>query len=113
MDELSKPRTAPFQEASFTVLQAQQMIGGGNQLLDGTRLIPVIIEAVKHSANDVGFFQQDVQRLVRVQCGLALAPGIGIDAQRLFQLGGDADVIHHQTARLILENAVHAGDGRR
>ena len=42
---------------------------------------------------------------------LALALRVGVGAQRVLQLGGDADVIDHQPARLVLEDAVHAGDG--
>ncbi len=43
--------------------------------------------------------------------GLAGAAALGVGRQRLLQLVGEAEVVDDQPARLVLEDAVHAGDG--
>ena len=40
-----------------------------------------------------------------------MAAALGVGGQRLLQLVGEAEIIHDQPARLVLEHAVHAGDG--
>jgi hypothetical protein len=43
--------------------------------------------------------------------GFALAAALGVGDERLLELIGEAEVIHHQPAGLVAEDAVHAGDG--
>jgi hypothetical protein len=43
--------------------------------------------------------------------GFALAAALGVGGERLLELIGEAEVIHHQAAGLVAEDAVHAGDG--
>ena len=42
---------------------------------------------------------------------LARAAALGVGRQRLLQLVGEAEVVDHQPAGLVLEHAVHPGDG--
>ena len=42
---------------------------------------------------------------------IALAAALGVGGERLLELIGEAEVIHHQPAGLVAEDAVHAGDG--
>ncbi len=42
---------------------------------------------------------------------LARAAALGVGGERLLQLVGEAQVVHHQPAGLVPEHAVHAGDG--
>ena len=46
-----------------------------------------------------------------LQGGIALAARVGIERQGFFQVCRYAQIINHQTAGLVLINAVHAGDG--
>ena len=65
----------------------------------------------KHAVDDVQLFQQDGIGFLGAVGGGALALGVGVGFQGLLELVGDADVIHHQPAGLVLEHAVYAGNG--
>ena len=69
------------------------------------------VEAVHHVAGDLVLLQHHGDGLRGVDARLALAAALGVGRQRLLQLVGQAQVIHHQPAGLVAEDAVHAGDG--
>ena len=49
--------------------------------------------------------------LLLVQRGLTLAAAFGVGGEGLLQVLGQAQVVHDQAARFVLEHAVDAGDG--
>ena len=46
-----------------------------------------------------------------VDARAALTSALGVGRERLLQLVGQAEVIDHEAARLVLEDTVHAGNG--
>ncbi len=77
--------------------------------------VPVVqrrpVEAVEEAAADLVLLQHQRDGLGLVERRLARAAALRVGRQRLLQLVGEAEVVHHQAARLVLEDAVHAGDG--
>ena len=72
---------------------------------------PAVVEAVQHAAQHIQLLGQHAVGLVRVHGRPAAAVAGGVLLQRRLQLVGDADVVHHQAALLVLEHAVDARDG--
>ena len=77
--------------------------------------VPVVqlrpVEAVEDVAADLVLLQHDGDGFLLVDGRLARAAALGVGGQRLLQLVGKAEVIDDQAAGLVLEDAVHAGDG--
>ena len=69
------------------------------------------VEAVEQAAADLVLLQHDRDGLGLVDGGLARAAALGVGRQRLLQLVGQAEVVHHQPAGLVLEDPVHPRDG--
>jgi hypothetical protein len=69
------------------------------------------VEAVEEAAADLVLLQHHRHGLFLVERRLAGAAALGVGRQRLLQLVGEAQVVHDQAAGLVLEHAVHAGDG--
>ena len=72
-------------------------------------LVPV--EAVHHVAGDAVFLQHHGDGLRGVEGRVALSAALGVGDERLLELIGEAEVIHHQSAGLVAKDAVHTGDG--
>ncbi len=68
------------------------------------------VEAVEEAAADLVLLQHHGDGLVLVERRLARAAALGVGGQRLLQLVGQAQVVHHQPAGLVLEHAVDARD---
>ena len=77
--------------------------------------VPVVhsdqFEAVEEAAADVVLLQHDRHRLVLVQRGLPLPTAFGVDGEGALEFVGQAEVVDHEAAGLVLEDAVDAGDG--
>jgi len=69
------------------------------------------VEAVKEPEADLILFQHHRHRLGLIHRRLALSATLGVGGQRLFELLGQPQVVHHQPARLVAEDAVDASDG--
>ena len=69
------------------------------------------VEAVEMVAANFVFLQHDGDGFLLVNRRPPVAAAFGVSGQCLLQLMRQAEIIHHQAARLVLENAVHAGDG--
>ncbi len=69
------------------------------------------VEAVEQArAHTVLRFHQR-HGLVLIERRLAASAGFGVGRQRLLEFGGQPQIIHHQPAGLVLENAIDARDG--
>ncbi len=82
------------------------LLTGGNELqaLRGGAADPLVpVEAVHQVAGDVVFLQHHGDGLGGVEGRVSLAAAFGVGDQRLLELIGEAEVIHHQTARLVAE----------
>ena len=86
------------------------MVGTGHQQCRRFGFKPAVVATVHYAAHDVHFLQQHGQRFGSVVRGVAFALGFGVGLECGLQLIGNADVIHHQAARLVLEHAVHPGN---
>jgi hypothetical protein len=91
-------------------------VGGAGQRLVAAGQEAAVVEAMpvragQHAAQRIELLGQHAVGLVRVHRRPAAALAGGVLLQRRLQLVGDADVVHHQAALLVLEHAVHAGDG--
>ncbi len=75
----------------------------------GGPLVPV--EPVHHMRSDAVHFQHHCDGLPGVVRGIALATAFSVDGKSLFNLIGEAEVVHHKAAGLVTEDSVHAGDG--
>ena len=60
---------------------------------------------------DLVLFLHDGHGLGLVECRLAPAAALGVGGQRLLELVGESEVVHHQPAGLVAENPVDPGDG--
>ena len=87
------------------------MVGGAGQALVASSEEVAIVEAVQHAAQDVELFRQHRVRLGSIHRGAATALAGGVFLEGRLQLVGNPDVVHHQTALLVLEDAIHPGDG--
>ncbi len=72
-------------------------------------LVPV--EAVHQVAGDAVFLQHHGDGLGGVEGRVPLTAALGVGDERLLELIGEAEVIHHQSAGFVAKDAVHAGDG--
>jgi len=72
---------------------------------------PIPIENVHHVARNAMFFQHHSDGLRGIESWVALTTALGVSDQCLFQLIGQAEVIHHQSARLVTEHAIYLRDG--
>jgi hypothetical protein len=70
-----------------------------------------VVEAVEEVAADLERLQQQRHGGVDVHLGLALAAGLGVRGHGLAEVVGQAEVVHHQAAGLVAEDAVDARDG--
>ena len=75
----------------------------------GRPFVPV--ETVHQIAGDAVLLQHHGDGLRGVEGWVALAAALRVGDERLLELIGEAEVIHHQAARLVAEDTVHAGDG--
>ena len=98
-------------EALFPVVEAEHMVGHGRQQLPGLGPEVAVIHAVQHVMEHVHLLLQHGQCITGVDGRLAAALGLSVIRQRGLQFVGDADVVHDQTAWLVLEHPVHPGDG--
>ena len=62
-------------------------------------------------ATNLVLLQHDGDGLFLVDRRLSGAAALGVGGEGLLQLVGEAEVIDDQAAGLVLEDAVHAGDG--
>ena len=69
------------------------------------------VEAAEQGAADFVLLQHHRHRLFLVDGGAAGAAALGVGYQRLPQVLGQPQVVHHQPAGLILEHPVDPGDG--
>ncbi|MOA12581.1 hypothetical protein D3C78_1325910 [compost metagenome] len=98
-------------EALLAVLQAEHMVGcAGQQLVPAGEEVAVV-EAVQQAAQDIQLLLQHRVGLVGIHGGAAPAFAGGVFLERGFQFVGDADVVDHQAALLVLEYPVHPRDG--
>ena len=91
------------------------LLSGGNQAKAlggraGHLFIP--IEAMHEGADNFVFFLRHHNVFCGFDARAALAAALGGSGERLFQLIYKTQVIHHQTAWLVAEYAIHACDGR-
>ena len=75
----------------------------------GGPLVPV--EPIHQVAGDAVFLQHQGDGLRGVKGRIALAAALGVRDERFLELIGEAEVVHHQAAGFVAEDAVHAGDG--
>jgi hypothetical protein len=68
-------------------------------------------EAAHHVASDAVLLQHHGDGLLGVVARIALASALGVVGEGLFELIGEAEVIDHESAGLVAEDAVNAGDG--
>lgn len=68
------------------------------------------VEAVKEPAADFVLLQHHRHRFALIERGLAGAARFGVRRERLLQLVGEPQVVHHEAAGLVLEDAVHPRD---
>ena len=68
------------------------------------------VESVHQVAGDAVFLLHHRDGLGRVKGRVALAAALRVGHERLLELIGEAEVVHHETARLVPEDAVHASD---
>jgi len=66
---------------------------------------------MQHVAGDAVFLVHHGDGLFRVVGRVALAAAFGVVGERALELICEAEVIHDQTAGLVLEHAIHATDG--
>jgi len=69
------------------------------------------VEAVEVVAANLVFFQHDGNGFLLVNRRPSVAAAFRVGGECLFQLVRQAEIVHHQAARFVLENAVHASDG--
>ena len=91
------------------------MLLGGRQevqaVLRRTRRPLRPVEAVEQRAAHLVLLQHHRDRFVLVQRRLSLASALGVGGEGLLQVLGQPQVVDDQAAGLVLEHAVHAGDG--
>ncbi|MNG07065.1 hypothetical protein D3C84_903510 [compost metagenome] len=87
------------------------MVGGAGQQLVAAGEEIAEVEAMQQAAQHIELFFQQRIRLMGIHRWPATAFAGGVLLECRFQLVGDADVIHHQAALLVLEHAVYPGDG--
>ena len=107
VDDLHETRLA-------VLLLEDVLLSGGDQAqaLGGRARRPLVpVEAVQDVAGDLVLFLHDRHRLRGVDAGAALPAALGVRGQGVLELVGQAQVIHHQPAGLVAEDAVDAGDG--
>ncbi len=69
------------------------------------------VEAMQQAAQNVELLLQYRIGFMGIHGRPSLALAAGVLLERGFQLIGDTDVVHHQTALLVLEHAVNSGNG--
>ena len=69
------------------------------------------VEAVEEAAADLVLFQHEGNRLTLFDRGFPGSAALGVAGERALELVREAEVVHHQTARLVAEYPVHAGNG--
>ena len=69
------------------------------------------VEPVEHRAADLVLLQHHRYRVRLVEGGFASASAPGVVLDRLSQVVGQPQVVHHQPAGFVLEHPVHPGDG--
>jgi hypothetical protein len=75
-----------------------------------TLLPPGQVEAVEQVTADLVLFFHHRHGLGLVDGGAPRAAAFGVGGERLLQFVGEPQVVHHQPARLVAEDAVHPGD---
>ena len=66
---------------------------------------------MEQGATDLVLFQHDRHRFVLVQRRPPRTPALGVGGQSCLEVLGQSQVVHHETARLVLEDPIDAGDG--
>ena len=69
------------------------------------------VEAVQHGEAYLVLLQHERDRFPLVHGGAAGAAALGVGGERLLEFLGQAEIVHDQTAGLVAEHAVDAGDG--
>jgi hypothetical protein len=72
---------------------------------------PRPVEAVEEAPAHLVLLEHEGHGLGLVDRSPPGAAALRVGGQRLLQLVGEPQVVHHQPARLVAEDAVHAGDG--
>ena len=69
------------------------------------------VEAMEQAAADLVLLQHHRHRFLLIKRGLSSATAFGVGCQCTLELVGEADVIHHESARLVPANSVDARNG--